>query len=159
MNAQLAKKLAEVRQALSDDPDGFVAGDLRPGNTAALKRTNPSWRPYFEFLAVCDGGRFGAVDLWSLEELSAQQERAEDLPGGRAQWLCIGQLLYEPLALEAGSDVVRLFPPGEEQGGGTAYGALDAFLERHLLGTAGYAELVPDADQEDWYRFLSRRGM
>jgi hypothetical protein len=67
-------------------------------------------------------------------------------------------VLYEPLALERGSGEVRLFPRGEEQDGGTSYGDFELFVEKNLLG-AGYAQLVPDAEEEDWYRFLSRQGM
>ena len=92
----MAKEIVvKVRRALDANPASIVAGDLRKGLPNACRGV-AEWDL---FLSDINGGRFGAFDIWSLEELDMNQVFASVMPGDRDHWLVIGQMIYEPIGL------------------------------------------------------------
>lgn len=55
---------------------------------------------YEEFLKVCNGGRFGSIDLWSSEIFLDNQYRIINIEGESNNCFCIGQVLYEPIVIK-----------------------------------------------------------
>src|SRR3954447_528386 len=106
MNAILKARIEGLRHALEARSDGIAIGQFRPGTQKFLSQDlNPMLE---EFLRITNGGRFGCIDFWSAEELPKVQYRAADEPGGAAQWLEIGQLLYEPIFLHRARGTIHL---------------------------------------------------
>jgi len=139
MNQSTIKRIAVIRGILRADPATVVAGDLRPGSH------NPSSgvQTWDEFLAIMNGGSQGAFDIWSNEELPENQFYATTMPGGRNRWLVIGQLLYEPIALNRATAEIRYFP---EAGDSVVFGDIDRFVGDILLGNK-YCQVVPKGDR------------
>ena len=155
MTPELATKIAVARKALADSEDGDLAGTIG-APTARVINVLPGWELYREFLQLADGATFGGVDLWSADELPDKQYVSVDFPGQGNRWLAIGQVLYEPVALEKATGRVRLFrvdgdPDGED------LGDFDSLLGR-LLGP-GYEQLVPDVDDDEWWTLLKAAGL
>jgi hypothetical protein len=158
MNDQLRQTIQNVRVALEADPAGIIVGELRAPNSSVEIPDGPL-AGYFGFLAECDGARCGAIDLWSLEELSDNQFRIAHLFAAARQWLCIGQLLYEPLAVERESGELRLFcqgPPPDFRG--TEFGTVTQFLIHNVFGP-GYPRLIPNPESDRWCALLARLGL
>ena len=157
MNSALRDRLAKAKRALAADPrHGRVAGEI--GEPAGIPgdETLRGWETYRDFLRVADGASLGVADLWSYQDLPKKQHIAVDLPGQAKTWLVVGQLLYEPLAMERDTGIVRLFrrdgdPLGEQ------IGDFDDLMGR-LLGP-GYALLVPDAEDDEWWSLLETAGL
>lgn len=129
-------------------------------NIQISKRENNLFpNAYFNFLQVCNGARCGSIDLWSAELIPKNQYRVTEMEGGKEKWLCIGQVLYEPLVMNLVDEGIYLFYQGFEKDIEAKYlGKLDDFLENYVFG-AKYAELIPDVEDEEWYRFLKKIGI
>ncbi|MGG3283320.1 hypothetical protein [Paenibacillus solani] len=115
-------------------------------------------KQYFEFLTESDGARFGAVDLWSFEELPSHQFRVTEFFGGTEKWFEVGQVLYEPLVIEKSSGQVYCFFQGHPARVGQTLGDFNLFLLNYVFGRK-YEELVPNVQSEEWYQFLKRIGL
>jgi hypothetical protein len=107
------------------------------------------------FLRFSDGGSFGAVDIWSSQELAPNQYRAEWSASGREQQVEVGQLVYEPVFLRRSDGAVLL--PEFEGAKPVAIPNFDILLEEYVFGP-GYVRLFEGAEQEDWYEFLRSCG-
>lgn len=75
------------------------------------------------------------------------------MPGGSEAWLIIGQILYEPLAVSKATNEVVLYP---RHGDSKALGQIERFLSYFVFGD-GYAELIPDVEQEEWWHLIQRK--
>ena len=149
MNESLKSRIAQLRSALKIDPAGIVAGEVRPPNANA--GTGVAF--WDQFLAEADGGTFGSIDIWSVEELGKKQFYATQMPGGSDVWLVVGQILYEPLAVSRKTNQVVLHPQNGEP---RSLGKIDEFLS-HIAFGDGYAEVIPDAEEEEWWHLIHGR--
>ena len=152
MTPDVESRLDAMRRTLAASPLGVVAGEVR-GPWSGETCLADGWPEYRAFLEACDGGRFGSVDLWSASELAGKQFLGADLPGERADWIVVGQLLYEVLALDARGQVVVARRDGPHE----SLGGLDDFLIR-LLGE-GYSTLVEGGEQDEWWDVLGDAGL
>lgn len=149
MNERLRLRLEAARERLRSDPEGPIAGDLPPGYHGSLEGFHPA---YADFLRVCDGGRFGEIDLWAGDELGGNQYLVSSIPGGASRWLVIGQVLYQPLALERSTSQLTLFDTEGLEA--RALGDLDKFLEG-LLSAQGYLAVTQAEEPDEWSRLLA----
>ena len=154
----IARKVEMLREHLEGDPLGLVAGKLPPGDDSIEEKEGPIG-DYYDFLRVTNGARCGAVVLWAIDELPGKQYVCSDISGGTEVWFCIGHLIYEPLVINRQTGELRLIrqvrPPDVE---GVSLGALEEFLDHEVFGS-GYASLVPDVEDEEWYRILIQAGL
>jgi hypothetical protein len=148
--------LRRLRSILEADPDGILAGSIREPCRADLTSLRLHWRSYADFLERTDGATFGSVDFWSWNDLPNKQYPAIDFPGGPQRWLVVGQILYEPCALDAESGELRLFRRyGEPEG--QSLGGLSSFVGRLL--SRDYASVVIEGEHDEWWRALERAGL
>lgn len=146
INDELRETIKQLRSSLQALDDGPRIGEIRLGCKDARCEVS-SWR---EVLAECDGGRFGAIDLWSAEELPSYQQTMLPVENS-SNFLIVGQILYEPIAIERGTEILHWLPVGSQA---VALGTGAHFLSYYVFG-AGYRELIPDVEQERWWQFLS----
>lgn len=153
MNNELCKKISKARYELSKDVSSVIFGELNDG---VVCDENLRIKPYCDFLNVCNGASCGDIDLWSNEDIGQNQFRVTDLDGGSEKWVCIGQILYEPLVINLDSEEVYLFYQGHEKEiEGKCFGKFDDFLMEYVFGEK-YAEIIPDVQDDEWYSFLRR---
>lgn len=157
MTPILKDKIAHAKAALAADPMGLLAGDIHASAQIQTISIDNRWQLFGDLLAEADGGRFGSIDIWSHTEYESKQYASIDFPGGQERWLIIGQLLYEPIALEAGTGRLCLFRRDGNKNG-EDLGAFDAFFTDVVFG-ARYAEIVSDGDQDEWWSILSAAGL
>lgn len=142
-----------LRALLAED---ILAGEISEGRRDPPLPTLARWTPYADFLAIADGATFGAIDLWSSEKFPEKQYPVVDFPGGAERWLIVGQAVYEPLALEADTGELRVFPrDGVVEG--EPLGPFDSFLLRVL--SSEYSQLVPDGEEDEWWTALRKAGL
>lgn len=146
MNERLRETIKQLRSSLGEQNDGPRISDIRPGNKQADSEV-PAWR---EVLKECDGGRFGAIDLWSSKELPSYQQTMLPVEDA-SNYLVIGQILYEPVAIERTTETLFWLPVNGQP---LALGTADNFLSHFVFGE-GYGELIPDVEKEPWWQFLS----
>ncbi len=153
MNDELRTKIEKVYFELQKEASPPLIGKLNEGINSINKSIPKS---YSYFLNVCNGGRFGAIDLWSNELILDNQYRVTEMVGGNENWFCIGQVLYEPLVVKIDTEDIYLFYQGyENEIEGKCFGNLDTFLNDYVFGKK-YAEIIPDAEEEEWYIFLNK---
>ena len=153
MNDELRIKIEKVYFELQKEVCAPLIGKLNEGINSINKSIPKS---YSDFLNVCNGGRFGAIDLWSNELIVDNQYRVIEMVGGNENWFCIGQVLYEPLVVKLDTEDIYLFYQGyENEIEGKCFENLDSFLNDYVFGKK-YAEIIPDAEEEEWYIFLNK---
>ncbi len=157
MTPELKKKISDARSALEADAMGIVAGEIRSGNSAQKNIDFYIWKPYFEFLSETNGGRFGSIDIWSSDEYSNRQYQTVDFPGASDRWIVIGQILYEPLALEAKTGKLYLFRRDGDLNG-EYLGLFDYFFTNVVFG-CDYTKIIPDGDKDEWWSILGDAGL
>lgn len=152
--AELQRRIEMLRPLLAED---IAAGQIGEGRRDPPPPALARWTPYADFLAIADGATFGSIDLWSSEDLPENQYQVVDLPGGAERWLIVGQVVYEPLALEADTGELRVFPRyGVVEG--QPLGLFESFVLRVLSGE--YSELVRDGEEDDeWWAALLKAGL
>lgn len=146
MNEELRQAIIRLRSTLQERNDAPRLADIHAGNAHAECEIE-SWR---KVLVECDGGRFGAIDLWSSEELPSHQSTMLDVENP-SDYLVIGQILYEPVVIERSTGTLRWLPLGAPS---VALGTPEHFLSHFVFG-AGYGEVIPDVEKEHWWQFLS----
>lgn len=152
MNKRLRETIEKIKKELSKEPSLIMIGKINDGFDKKSK--NLSNKTYCDFLDVCNGARCGIVDLWSNENIKNNQYRVTDLVGGSDKWVCIGQILYEPLVFNLDDENVYLFyQEHESEMQGRCFGEFDSFLLNYIFGRQ-YKELVPDVIDDEWYSFL-----
>ena len=156
MNDKLKCIIQTIKLELSKEPLAIVIGKLGNGSRNEVLNGNLVIQPYYEFLRECNGARCGSIDLWSSEMLLKNQYRVTEIPGGEHNWICIGQILYEPTVInKMDGKVYRFYQGHETDMAADCFGIIDEFLMRYVFGNK-YAEIIPDADDEEWYQFLKR---
>lgn len=153
MTPDLRRRISAARQVLTEEPMGLIAGEISRGIVVPEVKLL-HWPSFREFLEEANGGRFGSIDVWSVDEYPDKQYPAVDFPGSFKRWLIVGQILYEPLALEADTGELRWFRrDGDLQG--EMLGEFDDFFSRVVLGD-GYTGIIPDGDQDEWWSILEK---
>lgn len=156
MNNNLRVIIQNIQKELKNEPDAPIIGKMSDGNLKINDANNINLKEYIEFLKECDGARCGAIDFVSFDEIPDIQYRVTDIPGGNDVWICIGQILYEPLVINKTDGNVYLYYQGhEDEVQPKSFGSFDYFLMEYVFGKK-YAEIIPDADQEEWYQFLKK---
>lgn len=156
MNDKLRGIIRLTKDELGKDPSSILFGQLEDGLLDKGEDNGSAIRPYYDFLRECNGARCGSIDLWSDELLSGIQFRVTDMPGGADKWLCIGQILYEPVVMnKADGMVYRFYQGAETEGPADCFGILDEFLIEYVFGTR-YADIIPNADDEEWYQLIKK---
>lgn len=150
MNEEIRQLIIQMRQALSERDDAPRVGDIRKGNDNAICSID-SWQ---EFLKECDGGRFGAIDLWSSDELDSYQDTVLQVEDPEA-YLVVGQILYEPVAIERSTATLYWLPMNADP---VTLDTADRFIRHFVLGS-GYSEIVPDVDKEPWWELLQSQSV
>lgn len=156
MNDNLKCIIKTVRSELNKEPSSIIIGKL--GNAIINEEINGNFKiqSYYDFLKECNGARCGSIDLWSFEMLLKNQYRVTEIPGCKDTWLCIGQILYEPIVVNKIEGKVYRFYQGHETDiSADCLGSFEEFLMMYVFGNK-YAEIIPDADKEGWYQFLQK---
>lgn len=153
MDSKLVDIIEKVRHELLINDDSILIGDLNDGmengNDIPIKS-------YGSFLSICNGARCGAIDLWSYNTFLKSQYKVTDIQGGKDKWVCIGQIIYEPLVASIENEDIYLFYQGfEKEIPGKYLGYFDDFLSNYVFGKK-YSELFPNAEKEEWYMMLKR---
>lgn len=156
MNDKLKWIIKTVKSELSKEPSAIIIGKLGDSSKNEVLNDDLNLQPYYEFLRECNGARCGSIDLWSAEILLKNQYRVTEIPGGEDNWICIGQILYEPTVInKMDGKVYRFYQGHETDMPADCFGIFDEFLMRYVFGE-NYAEIIPDADEEEWYQFLKK---
>ena len=169
MRAELVERLERLRVALVEDAAGFLTGELNDGaGLRALGAGPPEWS---EVLRRYDGGRVGVVEIWRVDELSAEQHVLARLPFPWNEGLAIGSVDGEPLVMDSETEQVAWFRQERPEGLPSGVAASDVEgdfpvcielgdVERlwsfWLLGE-GYTALSND-DDDAWAELLERLG-
>lgn len=155
MNNKLRNIIEKIRNEFSKDPSLIMIGEMNDGLKSETRKAL-CIKPYCDFLEVCNGARCGIIDLWSDEDIENNQYRVTDLIGGSDNWICIGQILYEPLVFNLKDEQVYLFFQGHEREiKESCFGEFDTFLLNYVFGKR-YRELMPNTVNDEWYDFLKR---
>ncbi len=152
MNDNLIRIINLAKQKLKERSRSILFGDLANGEGHIPDSL--SCPIYCEFLKVCNGARCGDIDFWSTNDLLQNQFYVVNMKGGQDVWLCIGQVLYEPLMLNKQDEKVYLFRKDELDS--TPIFCFESFIdlmENYVFGE-GYRDIVPNAENDEWYIFL-----
>lgn len=156
MNDKLKEIIQLVKSELKKEPSSIVIGKLGDGITNEVANDNSNIQVYYEFLKECNGAQCGSIDFWNFEILIKNQYRVSEIPSGEDNWICIEQILYEPIVISKMDGKVYRFYQGHEIDiQADCFGSFDEFLMRYVFGNR-YAEIIPDADKEEWYQFLKK---
>ena len=142
--------IAHYRNRLASLPDAILIGEIPEG----AKSIPPQMLKYIApvhsaFLKLCNGGSFGDIILWSVEELLENQYR---VPAEQPSWYEIGQLLYEPLFLDKHTQSV-IFPANVYEGIEVDF---DTFVREYIFGNKYKEKIIGyDNEDDDWSAFLS----
>ena len=154
MNDNLIKIIDLAKQKLKETPGSILFGDLAKGEDKIPDHLN--WPIYSEFLKICNGARCGDIDFWSINDLSQNQFYVTAMEGGQEVWLCIGQVLYEPLMLNKQDKKVYLLRKDELDNVPIfCFESFSDLILYYVFGK-GYRDIVPDAENDEWYIFLKK---
>ncbi len=154
MNTELKNLLKKIKQELCDDPSSIIYAEIEDVLSEDVDISLYT-KLYRDFLQECNGARFGAIDIWGKDDFLQNQYRVMNIAGGNEEWICIGQVLYEPLVINKKDELVYLFYQGQESEiTPLCFGSLDDFLLQYALGEK-YSEIIPETEDDDWYIFLT----
>ena len=145
--------IIHYRNRLASLPDAILIGEIPEG----AKSIPPQMLKYIApvhsaFLKLCNGGSFGDIILWSVEELLENQY---SVPSEQPSWYEIGQLLYEPLFLDKHSQCV-IFPTDVYEGIESIEVDFDTFVREYIFGSKYKEKIIGyDNEDDDWSAFLS----
>ena len=145
--------IAHYRNRLVSLPDAILIGEIPEGAESISPEVLQYITPvHSAFLKLCNGGSFGDIILWSVEELLENQY---SVPSEQPSWYEIGQLLYEPLFLDKHSQCV-IFPTDVYEGIEGIEVDFDTFVREYIF-VSQYKEKIIGYDNEDddWSAFLS----
>ncbi len=145
--------ITHYRNHLAALPDAILIGEIPEGAENIPQEVSDWGAPaYSAFLRLCNGGSFGDIILWSVEELLDNQYR---VPSDQPSWCEIGQLLYEPLFLDKDTQHV-IFPADSYEGIEEIDVDFDTFVREYIFGSK-YKEKIIDYDDadDDWSDFLN----
>jgi len=145
--------ITHYRNCLSSSPDAILIGEI-PEGARNIPQEVLDWGDlaYSAFLRLCNGGSFGDIILWSVEELLDNQYR---VPSDQPSWCEIGQLLYEPLFLDKDTQHV-LFPVDSYEGIEEIDVDFDTFVREYIFGSKYKEKIIGyDNANDDWSGFLN----
>jgi len=152
LNDNLIKIINLARQKLKENSQSIMFGDL--ANGVELIHDNFNCPIYCEFLKVCNGASCGDIDFWSTKYLMKNQFYLVNMRGGQDTWLCIGQVLYEPLMLNKQDEKVYLFRKDELDGAPIfCFESFNDLIENYVFGER-YRDIVKNVENDEWYIFL-----
>ena len=145
--------IAHYRNRLASLPDAIIIGEIPEGAENIPQKVLQLIAPvHSAFLKLCNGGTFGDIILWSVEELLENQYC---VPSEQPSWYEIGQLLYEPLFLDKHSQCV-IFPTDVYEGIEGIEVDFDTFTREYILGSKYKEKIIAyDNEDDDWSAFLS----
>ena len=145
--------ITHYRNRLVALPDAILIGEIPEG----AKSIPPQMLKYIApvhsaFLKLCNGGSFGDIILWSVEELLENQYC---IPAEQPSWYEIGQLLYEPIFLDKHTQCV-IFPTDVYEGIEGIEVDFDTFVREYIFGSKYKEKIIGyDNEDDDWSAFLS----
>ena len=145
--------IIHYRNRLASLPDAILIGEIPEG----AKSIPPQMLKYIApvhsaFLKLCNGGSFGDIILWSVEELLENQYC---IPAEQPSWYEIGQLLYEPIFLDKHTQCV-IFPTDVYEGIEGIEVDFDTFVREYIFGSKYKEKIIGyDNEDDDWSAFLS----
>ncbi|WP_324822883.1 hypothetical protein [Sinanaerobacter sp. ZZT-01] len=153
LDDNLIKRIHSAKQKLKTRPDSILFGELKEGEDCISDSFNCPI--YCEFLKICNGARCGEIDFWGINDLLQNQFYTMDIKGGQVVWLCIGQVLYEPLMLNKWDKKVYLLRKDELDRTPPifCFESLDDLMKNYVFGER-YRNIVSDAEHDEWYIFL-----
>lgn len=148
MNDELRKRLNTLRKFLRSEPKAPLIGNIEEG----LNDPSSGVQFWNDFLEVCDGARFGSVDIFSNKNLGTNQFRLVDIPKKYGDCLIVGQVLYQPVFLTKETlDLAILEDDGEQK----LLGSADQAILDYFLGKR-YITLAPSLELDEWWEFIER---
>ena len=145
--------IAHYRSRLASLPDAILIGEIPEGAESIPPKVLQLIAPaHCSFLKLCNGGTFGDIILWSVEELLENQYR---VPSEQPSWYEIGQLLYEPLFLDKHTQYV-IFPADVYEGIEGIEVDFDTFIREYIFGSKYKEKIIGyDNEDDDWSVFLN----
>ena len=145
--------IIHYRNRLTSLPDAILIGEIPEGAESIPPEVLQYIAPvHSAFLKLCNGGSFGDIILWSVEELLENQYR---VPAEQPSWYEIGQLLYEPLFLDKHTQSV-IFPANVYEGIEGIEVDFDTFVREYIFGNKYKEKIIGyDNEDDDWSAFLS----
>lgn len=145
--------IAHYRNRLASLSDAIIIGEIPEGAENIPPEVLQLIAPvHSAFLKLCNGGSFGDIILWSVEELLENQYR---VPSEQPSWYEIGQLLYEPLFLDKHTQCV-IFPTDVYEGIEGIEVDFDTFTREYIFGSKYKEKIIGyDNEDDDWSVFLS----
>ena len=145
--------ITHYRNRLVALPDAILIGEIPEGAEnippEVLQLIAPA---HCAFLKLCNGGSFGDIILWSVEELLDNQYR---VPADQSSWYEIGQLLYEPLFLDKDTQHVIL-PADSYEGIEEIDVDFNTFISEYIFGNKYKEKIIGyDNTNDDWSVFLN----
>ena len=145
--------ITHYRNRLVALPDAILIGEIPKGaeniSPEVLQLIAPA---HCAFLKLCNGGSFGDIILWSVEELLDNQYH---IPQDQPSWYEIGQLLYEPLFLDKHTQLV-IFPADSYEGIEEIDVDFDTFVKEYIFGNKYKEKIIGyDNADDDWSVFLN----
>lgn len=159
MNDNLKNIIKIIKLKLREEPNSIFIGKLNDDIKDKVICDMLDIQIYYEFLIECNGAYCGSIDLWNSDMLLKSQYRVKDFPGGKDNWVCIGQILYEPIAInKIDGNVYRFYQGYESDIKPDCFGCFDDFLTMYVFGNK-YADILPNAEDEEWYKFLMKNNL
>ena len=145
--------IAHYRNRLASLPDAIIIGEIPEGAENIPPEVLQLIAPvHSAFLKLCNGGTFGDIILWSVEELLENQYC---VPSEQPSWYEIGQLLYEPLFLDKHTQSV-IFPADVYEEIESIEVDFDTFIREYIFGNKYKEKIIGyDNEDDDWSAFLS----
>ena len=145
--------ITHYRNRLVALPDAILIGEIPKGaENIPLEVLQLIAPAHCTFLKLCNGGSFGDIILWSVEELPDNQYH---IPQDQPSWYEIGQLLYEPLFLDKHTQHV-IFPADSYDGIEEIDVDFDTFVKEYIFGSKYKEKIIGyDNAEDDWSVFLS----
>ena len=145
--------ITHYRNRLASLPDAILIGEIPEGAESIPPEVSQYIAPvHSSFLKFCNGGSFGDIILWSVEELLENQYR---IPAEQPSWYEIGQLLYEPIFLDKHTQCV-IFPADSYEGIESIEVDFDTFVREYIFGSKYKEKIIGyDNEDDDWSVFLS----
>ena len=145
--------IVHYRNRLASLLDAIIIGEIPGGAENIPPEVLQLIAPvHSAFLKLCNGGTFGDIILWSVEELLENQYR---VPSEQPSWYEIGQLLYKPLFLDKHSQCV-IFPTDVYEGIEGIEVDFDTFTREYIFGSKYKEKIIGyDNEDDDWSVFLS----